>query len=288
MTTETLADPATAPAEPITIEPAPSLQPPPTAPVGVQPDADEDTTPDDGEAASPPWTQAKTADELFELPDVKSRVEESTARARKDGLSEAQSRMQPFLQRQTEHVASVDQQVAAFVKSWNKLLKPDANGYSALTEEAASALMDEHKGAFDAIAGLHSEAGVWQGARGLIADLSKELNVDLDPVFAPRLEQMRRGLPDPTIFSDLIEQVTGARITQEKTKWEKEIAPKIEARVRAELTASVNGKKDDPPKVQGKSRPSGITKETARNLTPEQILEYRAAGRGDEVEAALR
>lgn len=229
-------DPAPTPASPETPAsgPGPEAEPKPT---GGEPGAGgEPQQPAEGEPQpSGWWTSMESPEALWEHEEAKSRLTESDREGFKRGRSETQQRMQPFLQQQTKHLSSIDGSVQTFVREFNKVTRAkDASGDLIFEPQALSDFLHEHDSTFDALKGVHQEAGKWLGAKGVVAEMSKALDDSgFYTEFADRLEGMSQGMTDPTLFPDIVERITASA----KEQWIKTERPKLEKQVRERMEA---------------------------------------------------
>ena len=159
-----------------------------------------------GDPAPPAWAEARTLQEVVELSDVKTHIDGAVATGRKEGLSDAQSRMQPFLEKAEIRIGNIDSNLQAFVSSWNKHAKDGT-----LSPEAVQELLSNNQGAFAALAGVQQDTGMWMGLTNTITQIGKQIGSDaLARDFALRSQKMRTGLTDPTFYPDLVEAISDA------------------------------------------------------------------------------
>ena len=190
------------------------------------------------EPPTPAWAKTASLEELFDLGEVKSRLEERDKgvleRGQQEGAKETQRRLQPILQKHEAHLASINKGLGEFVTSWNRLAK---NG--ALDKDAIEELIEGHETTFNALRGVYAEQGHWGGVDGTIAEMLNSAGVsDRHPEFQQRLDNLRNGLSDPTVVGDLLDVLVEAKLKQERERWEKEegkqVAERVEATIRAE------------------------------------------------------
>ena len=259
--------PDPAPTPPSSGTPAPG----PGPEAGSQPEggvagaeAGQQPAPEDGSPPSGWWTSPESAEALWEHEEAKSRLEQSDREGFKRGRTETQQRMQGFLQKQTHHLSSIDGGVQRIVRDFNKLAKSeDADA------QAISNILDEHAGTFEALQGVHQEAGKWVGAKGVMAEMGKALeDSGFYTEFSERLDGISQGMTDPTLFPDIVERISKAAVKQamekERTKIEKQVRERVEAELRAE--ARSDGK--PPAKPVGGGGAGALTVDAWNAKTP--------------------
>ncbi len=159
-----------------------------------------------GEQAPPAWHEARSLQEVVELPEFKTHIDGAVAAGRKEGLSDAQSRMQPFLEKAEIRIGNIDANTQAFVTSWNKHVKDGT-----LSPEAVQELLGNNQAAFVALSGMQQDTGIWMGLQNTITQIGKQIGSDaLARDFALRAQKMRTGLTDPTFYPDLVEAISDA------------------------------------------------------------------------------
>ena len=249
--------------------PGPAAEPTPAGGV-VGAEAEPQQTPEGEPQPSNWWTSLESEEALWGHEDAKSRLEESDGEGFKRGRSETQQRMQPFLQKQTQHLSAIDSSVKKIVQAFNRVVKSeDAD------PQAVKDILDEYSTTFDALRGVHQEAGKWAGAKGVVAEMSNALeDSGFYTEFSGRLESMSQGMTDPTLFPDIVERITASA----KEQWMKTERPKLEKQVRerleAEMRARERGNGKPPAQPAGGGGGGGGEKPYAERLpgmTPAQI-----------------
>ena len=269
-------DPAPTPPSPATPASGPGLAAEPTPEGGIPGAEGEPQQAPEGEPQpSGWWTSLETPEALWEHEEAKSRLADSDHEGFQRGRTETQQRMQPFLQKQTQHIASIDGGVQKIVQAFNKIAKAkDAAGDSIIDSQALSDLLDEHASTFDALRGVHQEAGKWAGAKGVVAEMSKALNDSgFFTEFDERLEGMSQGMTDPTLFPDIVERISAAAVKQALEKERTKTGKQKNTRQEAEDRAVARGGTPPPAKPTGGGGGGGEKPYAERlpGMTPAQI-----------------
>lgn len=206
--------------------PPPAEMETPTAPAAPTEAPQEPAAPAEGAEGvteptveAPPWanvTAEQGIDALFEVEDVKAFHEGAKQKARDEGYQTLQSHMQPTLQANQQQLTSIGEAADSILTSLSK-----AHREGALTDEAVSDLMRQHKGAFAALNGTYQAAGYWEGVRQYvqgIAQASGDMGLALP--FIERLNRMqystqadpitgeRKPVGDPAFLPDFVKKVT--------------------------------------------------------------------------------
>lgn len=245
-------DPGTlAPDSPSTLaaEPAPE-QPPEQGAAEPQPEREE---PPEGEERQeteeepPPWASVREADALLEHEQVAPLIQERMTEAEKRGLSQAQSRMQPYLQRQEQLLGSINDSLQKFAREHNRLARSED-----IDQEKLGLLIEDNREVFDTLRGVAVQHGRITGVQEAVTSLLTTGGAgDRTQEFQRRIANVQQGLSDETFFDDLREALTKGAVAQAKEKWEKEQTKLRETREQAEARANGRSEQKPPAKPQG-------------------------------------
>ena len=228
METEQLPPTATEPADFASASP-PSLAPEPTAEAAPQetdaaPSPEDGATPTEGSTEeapqeappAPAWATVHSVDEVLEHEAIAPTVLERIEEAKKEGNSQAHSRLQPYLNRLGDKLKAVDEQLPAFTNGWSTIVEQAEAGNldSKTLRQFSSDPANKHM--FEALSGVHQELGTERGATEFIQGIANALkSQDFLNNFHPRVRQMIRdsfdprqtGNMDPMIFDDLVTDI---------------------------------------------------------------------------------
>ncbi len=249
--------------------PATEAKPPEGDDSGGRDGAPEGAPPEGEEPKGPAWSEAKDLDSLVAVEEVAQHIEGRETAAFDRGRSETHSRMQPFLQKQEETLGSIDKTMGQFAKSWNRMVKDGA-----LTKDDIGDLLENNEGAFAALAGVHQDAGMWQGIGQVVERVGSVLNDNgLAHEFVGRVQNLRKGLQDPTFVEDFVEKVAEA-----KTKPIRDQLKEANANIlRLENEAKQAGRTETPPPAKTSGRSSGKAPDTSDAARAQRL----AYGRDD-------
>lgn len=262
METEQLPPTATEPADFASASP-PSLAPEPSTEAAPQatdaaPLLEDGATPTEGSTEETPpapfgasLAALPTADAVLEHETIAPSVLERIEEAKKEGNSQAHSRLQPYLNRLGDKLNTVDKQLPAF-----------SNGWSTIVEQAEAGNLDSktlrqfstdpaNRDMFEALSGIHQDLGKESGVTDFVKEIGRVLNSQafLDN-FHPRARQMVRdandrnqtGNMDPALYQDFVTEIGS------------EVAKPLKAEIK-ELKAEVQkleGEKRDIVRTNGK------------------------------------
>lgn len=209
---------------------------------------------------------------------VQEREKVRHAEGRKEGASEAQARMQPFLQRREAAMKTVNQGIQDFASDFSEWRDDPTTDVKALDR-----LITKHKGTFDVLGQVHLEQGGWQGWNGFLNNLGiQSKNPALAQEFLPRIQNMASGDSDDGFWPDLVERLTDEARKEGKEEGRKLGNKETETRLAAEARA--NGRKGEapPPMVAGSAGGGGKTdrEKLLDSDTPvSELMEIRARQR---------
>lgn len=171
------------------------------------------TLPGGDTAATPtvqPWADAQDVDAVLAVESVAARITEQRAEAiteaTETGRKTAQSQLQPLLQGNQQRLNDINKGVKGFVRSWNAGIKAGD-----FTQAEATAIIEEHRDTFEALAQVQLESGRWEG-RGEWINLAGKIDPSIPSEFGPRFQAVQQGLDDPTFTDDFLKAVAKAGV----------------------------------------------------------------------------
>ena len=257
----------------------------PPAPLEAQPKPDEAVTQSEGDdgGAKPeeketpvrPWAEVETTEALLEheavAPLISERLDAARDEARKQGLSDAQSRMQPLLDRNQGTLDRIDAGVQKFVSAFNRLVRTkDGEGTPVVAKSQIEELLEDHKETFAALAGTDRELGKWAGGNGLIKGLATALSSqEFGTEFHGRLDQMQRGLNDEHLYADIVKAISDEATKPLKVEI-KELKAKVES-VKVEHRSAERDGTKPPADVSGTGGGGPITRAALKAMPQDQV-----------------
>ncbi len=228
------------------------------APLEEQPKPDEPVTQTEGddsgaekpeEAPPRPWAEVETTDALFEhesvAPILSERLDVAREEGQKTGQSDALARLQPLHDKNLGTLTAIAEGVDAVQNGLRRMVRAGL-----IEENQLNDLMEDHKGAFEGMRGVHQEIGKWSGANGVISGLAQALNsTEFRSEFTTRLGSMERGLADEKVWPDIVKAISDAVVKPLKTEI-KELKAKAE-RVEVEHRAAARSETKPPADVAG-------------------------------------
>ena len=190
-----------------------------SAPEADAPDTSAEETPiveSPEEAASPEdvseATPAQVKSWTEQLPDFEADPEftdwreQTEKEARKKGLSEAQSRLQPLVEQYRANSGVAAQHLTAITTNLQKAVKDGLLDADTLTEA-----LQPNSPAWHALNNLSHSAGIFDGAKGFIYKMAQATdNGELWQTFAPRIDAVQTGADtDMAVVQDLVDAIKG-------------------------------------------------------------------------------
>lgn len=231
---ETLTPTADPPSEPST-----DLAPPP-AQVSPSQVSGRDVDPAPAEGGEPTGDDGGTPDAASQLTALAEHVQEQKDAAHKSGRKEAQSRMQPEMQRQAQLLAGIDQatsETSSALIDLRDAAQEEGGGPVSLKE--FDKLLTKHAATINTLGGIDQQRFGVAGWVGMVNDLGIEAGVEnMNEQFSERLTGLMKQVPDPTVIPDIVDAITDAKVKaaleKERPKWEKQVRENMAAESRNE------------------------------------------------------
>lgn len=247
--------PSPAPPQSLAPEAAPAAPPQEAAP-----EPGPDATPPEGEPEGTPkepaakiWASFENAQAALDHPDVVPHLEERDRAAHERAYSDVQSRMQPILQKNEAHLASIDKGMTGFMNAFN-----DAVDEGTLDEKTVGKLFRNHA---DALAGINGQArtmGHEGGVNAALAGLLQQAGAsDKIAAFQDRIRKTRDGLSDPTLVEDALKAMVSDEVAKAKERWEKDEGKLVRERVEAQVRNEKRLEQPAPAEPKGGSAGGG-------------------------------
>lgn len=270
---EVTATPTETPAPP---DPQPTASPAAETPAPVEaapaPEAKEETG---GEEVQP--TPEALLTNLAEH--VTEREKTKHAEGIKEGRSEAQSRMQPSIQRLEGSMKRINEGIQNFASDFTEWREDPATDQKSLDR-----LITRHKDVFETLGQVQLERGGWQGWAGFVNNLATQSkNPELAQEFLPRLQHMANGDSDETFWPDFVERQTDAAHKEGFEEGRKKGNKETTDRLAAEARDNGRQKEAPPPKVAAGAG-SGGKSDREKLIDPatpyDELVEIRQRQRG--------